>query len=312
MPIKILLLLTFIVSLNANYTRSKEAFKNQTTQEIQLLSIIQDSKNLDSTHKASREFQLERIRSIIKNTASSFRNNKVAQKNIARMEIAKNDKQNTIIPNIAYVKDGFLSLQPIKWKDNAPVLQNPDSIFNTPDISNMLDENAIKEPFAPPFKYIPYYGLGSYLEPSGILPNIIPPSIAIPPMILEKVKPYQKDFIISYQFLLKNEMPIGEKFSISEPMVNRQMSVSYECKIDSAINEDFDDDSVLGILLKLLLEYHKDEVLECLYKTGILLREDGISEKNRSNNKILFSLPPTYVRTSLENGFLKILVLEKH
>lgn len=302
MLIKALLFLIFMASFSQASQILKEQYsKDQSISRPRSIHIKAPT-YLDSTHKARRQAQLENIHTIVKNAALNLKN-KTSTKEV------KSNNQNIGV-NASY-GEPFKPMQ-VDWKHNEPVLQNPDSIFNIPDISNMPYDNSTKEPLAPPFKYTPYYGLGSYLEPSGLLPNVLPPSIAIPPMILEKVKPYQKDFIISYQFLLKNEMPSGEKFSISEPMVNRQMSVSYECKIDSVVNEDFDDDGVLDILLKLLLEYHRDEVLECLYKSGVMLREDGISEKNRSNNKTLFSLPPTYVRTSLENGFLKILVLEKH
>lgn len=258
-----------------------------------------DSKQMQ---KSKQNLQLEKI--------GSFLSEKPVRQNANFVSTAFGGVQNPArLTSSNQAPTGTIKIA--DWKDNPPVLQNPDSLFGIPDSYKELNENGDLIPFYPPFPYKQRYDLNYYLEPLNLIPNVLPSPLPMPSTTLEKPQVYHKDFIISYQFLLKNEIPQGEKFNISEPLVSRKMNVNYECEIDNrVVDEDYDEDAVLDILLKLLLEYHKDEVLECLYKSGVVLREDAITEQNRSNNKTLFSLPPTYIRTSLENGFLKVLVLK--
>ncbi|STP12764.1 periplasmic protein [Helicobacter mustelae] len=49
----------------------------------------------------------------------------------------------------------------------------------------------------------------------------------------------EKDYVISYQFLLKNEVPQGEKYNLSVPVsAMRGRVLDYTCEIDVNVTED--------------------------------------------------------------------------
>ena len=195
------------------------------------------------------------------------------------------------------------------WKDNSLVLQNPDMLQNGGGF--LLENQNFSIPFVPSFKNLSY-PQRSYLQPPLIplIPNVIPLPLDPSDYTLKEQLPYRKDFIISYQLLIQNEVPTGDKYDISEPLVKKNLQMSYECEIDVGLEHDDEIPEVLDILLKILLKQNKDRVLECLYKSGVKVRDDGVSQKNMSQNKVLFTLPPTYIRAGIEDGYLKLWVLK--
>lgn len=144
-----------------------------------------------------------------------------------------------------------------------------------------------------------------------MIPNVIPSPLPLPENFAP-IPEHKKIFIISYELLLKNDVATGEKYSISEPLKARMLKPDYTCEIDNTLEEDLDFESpeLIDMYLKLLLQTHKDEVLECLYKSGVKLRDDGVSEGFRAKSKTFFSLPPTFVQASLKEGYVNLVVLK--
>ncbi|MCE3039004.1 hypothetical protein [Helicobacter anatolicus] len=199
-----------------------------------------------------------------------------------------------------------------EWKKNPFVLQNPDTfLWNFKEKSNIFD----LIPFAPPKELQRFpYKMHSYLEPpiEPLIPQVMPNPWQAPPYIFIPDPVYEMDLVISYQFLLKNEVPQGEKYDISKPThaIDKNKVMDYSCEIDVALNDD-EIPSVLEVLIPYVLRLQKEQVLECLYKSGVQVREDSYSNKNYLNNKIVFALPPKWVRVSLQNGFLLIKVFKE-
>lgn len=111
-----------------------------------------------------------------------------------------------------------------------------------------------------------------------------------------------KPFIISYAFLMKNEIPVGEKYNISIPITPKVSTTEYSCRINikSPVSDDEEH------YLKKLLQEHKNDVVNCLQKTGVSIRSDEIRKELATKTQTVFRIPPTRVHTWLDNGFLII------
>ncbi|WP_104697800.1 MULTISPECIES: hypothetical protein [unclassified Helicobacter] len=197
---------------------------------------------------------------------------------------------------------------------NLDTIQSSDSLlFN---INQGKEELLATEPFDPPrFLFEAPLQKKYLLEPpkEPLIPQINPTSLKVPDLVLKPEPIFEKDFIISYKFLLNNQIPQGEKYNISEPLrtMKKNMVLDYQCSVDIFLSDDIEVPDVLDILLKELLWSHKDEVLDCLYKSGVKIRDDGFSNQNMAQSKTLLVLPPKWVRVSLQNGFLIIKVFKE-
>ncbi|CBG40137.1 Putative periplasmic protein [Helicobacter mustelae 12198] len=200
------------------------------------------------------------------------------------------------------------------WKQNPLVLQNPDTfLWDKKSHPNLPFDTPL---FSPPSSLWKgwRYPMDTYLQPpfSPLIPQVIPHPWFLPEMPPPKEVMLEKDYVISYQFLLKNEVPQGEKYNLSVPVsAMRGRVLDYTCEIDVNVTEDVEQPGLFSALLSYLLRQHKDDVLECLYKSGVKLREDSAGDKNAIQNKILFTLPPTWVRASLQNGYLILKIFKE-
>lgn len=117
-------------------------------------------------------------------------------------------------------------------------------------------------------------------------------------------------FVISYKFSMKNEHPIGEKYSISVPMTQKSTKISYSCEIDARA-DDFDDDTLSTIdALKLLLHARKDDVILCLQKAGAEVKSHEFRKNAMARTDVRFAVGPSRVKARVENGFLMLDVLD--
>lgn len=199
------------------------------------------------------------------------------------------------------------------WKQNPLVIQNNDALFfNFSQNGGAFDT----EPFYPPKSlFIMPLQKGYFLDSleTPLIPQVNPSPLKIPEMVLKPEPIFEKDFIVSYKLLLKNQVPKGEKYNISEPLqaMKKSMVLDYQCSLDVFLSDDIDVPDVLDILLKELLLQHKDEVLDCLYKSGVRVRDDSLSNQNVAQSKTLLVLPPKWVKVSLQNSFLIIKVFKE-
>lgn len=200
------------------------------------------------------------------------------------------------------------------WKQPSLPLQNQDALL-LPLPEAPKDSSYELEPF-----FLPEYLRQDYLQNNPftkpleepLIPQVLPQPL---PMPKEHTPPpiYEKDFIIAYKFLTKDEVPQGEKYSISEPLtpLKPSMKLEYQCQIDVAVGDDIEMPEVLDILLKDLLGHYKEEVLDCLYKSGVKIEADSLVVDNKTKNKTLLSILPTRTRASLQNGFLILKVFKE-
>ncbi|PAF42108.1 hypothetical protein [Helicobacter sp. 11S02596-1] len=206
------------------------------------------------------------------------------------------------------------------WKKNPPVL-TPPPFFELPAESNPLYRaNTTSEPFTPPFlpplsPFSPPFWLFGYpngkffYQPiPGILPQVLPSDLP-PPDFFDTggTKPLKKEFLISYRLVIKDGVAQGDRYRISEPIKARvgtpRYVFDYQCRIDSYIADILGDDEASDAL-KIILEAKKDAVLECLYKSGVQVRDDTLNRDFALRAKTTLTLPAKSVIAYLDNGFL--------
>ncbi|PAF53164.1 hypothetical protein BKH42_07400 [Helicobacter sp. 13S00482-2] len=146
----------------------------------------------------------------------------------------------------------------------------------------------------------------NYLE--GVLPQVLPSAFLPPDLLQTEIisEPKKREFLISYQLYVKNGIPKGERYSISEPIKTRinssKYTFDYRCSIDTYIGDFVNDDG--DYALKIILELKKDSVLECLYKSGVKIIDDTFTNNLQTRTQTTLSLPARAVNAYLDNGFL--------
>ncbi|PAF52044.1 hypothetical protein [Helicobacter sp. 13S00477-4] len=189
------------------------------------------------------------------------------------------------------------------WKKNPPVFQS-EPLINPP--SNLVSPD-MQEPFYPPF-LSPKHNQNT-LEPlEGILPQVPPANIpSIDSIVPKENKIKRQEFLISYKLYVKDGIVQGEKYNISRPIKSRIHSgdyiFDYSCMIDTYIGDLVGDDSS-NYAVEIILRQKKDAVLDCLYKSGVQIRDDTISNNLSLSAKTLLTLRAKKVQAYLDNGFL--------
>ncbi|PAF41716.1 hypothetical protein [Helicobacter sp. 11S03491-1] len=192
------------------------------------------------------------------------------------------------------------------WKSNPPQLL-PNAFLDLPLINNMPEGT---EPFNPPFLPSHQTHQSFFLKPlAGILPQVIPEQLPLPDPLMPDIVsiPKKKEFLISYQLYVKNGIAQGERYSISKPIKSRVKSgryvFDYQCRIDTYIGDFIGDDS-MDEAPEIILRAKKDAVLECLYKSGVKIRDDGLMSDSQMMSKSMLTLPARAVEAYLDNSFL--------
>ncbi len=129
---------------------------------------------------------------------------------------------------------------------------------------------------------------------------------------LDSMQLTRLEFLISYKALAQDGIIIGEKYSISEPLVKKAhfSKIDYMCKINTPINDLITDDEVYAI--KYILMHYQDDILLCLNKTGVNIRYDGInSNLVYLQDQTLLNLKAKRVVAYLDNRYLILEVLRE-
>lgn len=143
----------------------------------------------------------------------------------------------------------------------------------------------------------------------NILPQVIPSNQKLSPPLFEELKDpiTKKEFLISYKLYVENGVAQGEKYNISEPIKKRTKNNDYEfdytCKIDTHTTDHTDGDAT-DYELKAILNYQKEAVLECLYKSGVKITDNSLTHNAQSHTKTLLTLQAKAVEVYLDNNFL--------
>ncbi|PAF49243.1 hypothetical protein BKH41_03965 [Helicobacter sp. 12S02232-10] len=190
------------------------------------------------------------------------------------------------------------------WKKNPPALA-PAPFLEIP--SELSIPNGT-EPFTPPF-LPPARNDKFFYDPIfSILPQVLPSDLPSPDAFLEKNEgPKKKEFLISYKLYVKDGVAQGERYGISEPIKTRVGSgkyiFDYQCRIDVFEGDILGDDQA-DYALKIILEHQKEAVLECLYKSGVQVRDDTFGNNFALSAKTTLTLPAKTVQAYLDNSFL--------
>lgn len=123
---------------------------------------------------------------------------------------------------------------------------------------------------------------------------------------------FAEEFIISYEVKMRNDLLSGESYRVSKVIVPKgadglkegKFKVLKSCKI---LPEENLEESEIQKFLKL----HKEEVLDCLYSSGIELYDEATTKNLQSQSKTIFKIPPKRILAVLENGVINLSVLEK-
>ncbi len=149
----------------------------------------------------------------------------------------------------------------------------------------------------------------------GIFPQVLPQPIpALEPITPQDTtnEPITKlEFLISYKVISQNGIITGEKYDISEPLVKKaqNLALDYTCTIHTPINDVITDDEDYAI--KYVLQHYQDEILECLKKSGMNIRYDGLARDfTPVQDQTLLSLAPKRILAYFDNRYLIIEVLK--
>ncbi|WP_066389374.1 hypothetical protein [Helicobacter himalayensis] len=115
--------------------------------------------------------------------------------------------------------------------------------------------------------------------------------------------------VISYKFVLKNSIPTSERYRVSyvlQPTKNAQ--IAYECEINVG---DYDISDDFSFFIIALLREEKEQVLQCLQKGVVGVKEYGLSRESAITQHTLLEIKPTRVLASLHNRALLLRVLKR-
>lgn len=105
--------------------------------------------------------------------------------------------------------------------------------------------------------------------------------------------------IISYKLEIQDEVAKAERYRVSAAMnAIKNPPKTYVCSIDVGDYDILDD---MGFFILALLKREKEQVLECLYKGEVKVREYGLWREGRARNTALLEIRPTRVSAYLHN-----------
>lgn len=121
-----------------------------------------------------------------------------------------------------------------------------------------------------------------------------------------------EEFIISYEVKMRNELLSGESYRVSKVITPRgedglkkgKFKVLKSCQI---LPEEHLEEKGMQKFLKL----HKEEVLDCLYSSGVELYDEATTKNLQSQSKTIFKIPPKRILAVLKDGVVNLSVLEK-
>ncbi|MCE3046986.1 hypothetical protein [Helicobacter kayseriensis] len=121
-----------------------------------------------------------------------------------------------------------------------------------------------------------------------------------------------EEFIISYRAKIKNTLFEGEEYRVSKVIdskgsrgvKNGEFEIIKKCTFVP-----------LGVLeqrdVEKYLKQNKDQVLECLYSSGVGIYDEVITKDLQAKSKTIFKVPPKRVIAQLKDGVIEFSVLEK-
>ena len=105
--------------------------------------------------------------------------------------------------------------------------------------------------------------------------------------------------IISYKLELQDEVAKAERYRVSVAMnTPKNTPKTYACSIDVGDYDILDD---MSFFILDLLKKEQEQVLECLYKGEVKIKEYGLWREGRARSTALLEIKPTRVSAYLYN-----------
>lgn len=115
--------------------------------------------------------------------------------------------------------------------------------------------------------------------------------------------------VISYKFVLKDSLPTNERYRVSHALQStKNAQIAYECEIDVS---DYDISDDFSFFVIALLREEKEQVLQCLQKGVVGVKEYGLSREIATTQHTILEIKPTRVLASLHNRTLLLKVLKR-
>lgn len=120
-----------------------------------------------------------------------------------------------------------------------------------------------------------------------------------------------EEFIISYANKMHNELLSGENYKVSKVIAPKaedglkrgKFKIVKTCEI-------LPEENLQDREIQKFLRLHQEEVLDCLYSSGIELYDEAVTKNLQSQSNTIFKIPPKRILVVLKNGVLNLSVLE--
>lgn len=130
-------------------------------------------------------------------------------------------------------------------------------------------------------------------------------------ILVSQDNPLAQEFIISYELKIHNELLSGERYKVSRVLVpkgeegikEKTFKILKSCQI---VPEENVDDQI-----QKFLKTHQEDVLDCLYSSGVELYDQAITQNLQSQSKTIFRIPPKRILVWIKDGVVNLSVLEK-
>lgn len=118
--------------------------------------------------------------------------------------------------------------------------------------------------------------------------------------------------MISYEVKMDNELLKGESYKVSKVLAPKGKDglQSGEWKVVKSCEIIPQENLGAGEMQKFLKTY-QEEVLDCLYASGIKLYDEAVMQNLQARSKTIFKIPPKRVIAMLKDGIVNLSVLEK-
>jgi len=103
-------------------------------------------------------------------------------------------------------------------------------------------------------------------------------------------------YILSYRAQIKNAVVISESYHFSQAMTQVESTQAQSLKLHSPRETD----------LNIIMNQHKDEVLEFLMHHGVHTRSHETVNDLKSSSLINLTLPPTYITVDFNDDYATI------
>lgn len=111
---------------------------------------------------------------------------------------------------------------------------------------------------------------------------------------------------------MHNEILSGESYKVSRVITPRGEKWLKEGKLKVVKScEILPKENLQEAEIQNFLKLYKEEVLECLYSSGVELYDEATTKNLQSQSKTIFKIPPRRVLVMLKDGVVNLSVLEK-